>query len=229
MSKTVVVHQPDFLPYLGFFHRLLQADLYLSLDHVQFARRGWTHRDKIKTRTGATWLSLSVEKCPIDTAIANVALWPGLCWRTKNLTLIAENYRRASYYDQLFGEIERIYAMPIDRLATFNIAFIRLVCRWLGIRIACVQSTDLEPSGQKSEMIANLVSAVGGTRYLSGIGAREYHDQTPFDRLGIEVVWQNFTHPTYTQQFGDFVPYLSAIDALFNCGPEGTVRLLRSA
>jgi hypothetical protein len=232
MSKTVVIHQPDFLPYLGFFHRLLQADLYLALDHVQLVQhtsRAWTHRDKIKTRMGAAWLSLSVQKCPIDTAIANVALSPGKLWRTANLNLLTENYRRTSYYEMVFREIERVYEMPIDRLASFNMALIDLLCHWLGIGVESVHSSELEPRGQKSEMVADLVASVGGTRYLSGIGARGYHDQAPFDQRGIEVVWQDFTHPVYPQQFGEFVPYLSTIDALFNCGPEETIRLLRSA
>jgi hypothetical protein len=232
MSRTVVVHQPDFLPYLGFFHRFLRADVYLALDHVQFVQhtsRAWTHRDKIKTRGGAAWLSVSVQKCPLDTAIKDVELSSDRSWRAANLNLLTENYRRAPFYETIFARLDEIYRMPIDRLAAFNMAFIDLVCDWLGIAIERARSSDLAPTDRKSEMIAGLVAAVGGTRYLSGIGARDYHDQAPFERRGIEVVWQDFKHPIYPQQFGEFVPYLSTIDALFNCGPEETIRMLRSS
>ncbi len=232
MTRTVVVHQPDFLPYLGFFHRFLNADVYLVLDHVQFVQhtsRAWTHRDKNKTRAGPAWLSLSVQKCPLETAIKEVELSDSPSWRAANLNLLSENYRSAPFFKLVFGKVEQIYGMPINRLAAFNLAFIDLLCDWLGIKISRVCSSDLHPTERKSEMVASLVAAVGGTRYLSGVGARDYHDQAPFARRGIEVIWQDFKHPVYPQQFGEFVPYLSTIDALFNCGPEETARLLRSA
>src|SRR5262249_17425493 len=173
MSRTIVVHQPDFLPYLGFFHRFLRADVYVVLDHGQSAQqrsRAWTHRDRIKTRSGAAWLSVSVQKCPLGTPIRDVELAADQSWRTANLNLLAENYRRAPFYGTIFAKLDEVYRRPIERLAAFNMAFIELVCEWLGIRIERVRSIDLDPTERKSEMIARLVAAVGGTRYLSGVG-----------------------------------------------------------
>jgi hypothetical protein len=232
VTRTVVVHQPDFLPHLAFFHRLVKADVYVALDHVQFVQHtssAWTHRDRIKTRAGAAWLSLSVRKCPLETRIQEVELSDSPSWRAANLNLLSENYRGAPFFSLVFGKIEQIYRMPIGRLAEFNLALIDLLCDWLDIKIGRVRSSDLQPEGRKSEMVADLVAAVGGTHYLSGVGARDYHDQAPFARCGIAVIWQDFKHPVYRQQFGEFVPYLSTIDTLFNCGPEETARLLRSA
>ena len=228
MSKTVVIHQPDFLPYLGFFHRFMQADCYIILDHVQFSRRGWTHRDQIKGRNGATWLSLSVKKGPFDICIRDVELLPREAWCEASLNLLRENYQGTPFFDIVFPELKRIFETPFDRLVELNLALIDLICGWLDIEIDKSRSSSLNPSGTKSEMIAGLVAAVGGTRYLSGLGARDYHEQLPFDRRGIDVVWQDFKNPVYPQQFGEYVPYLSAIDALFNCGPQATARLLRS-
>jgi hypothetical protein len=230
MSRTVVVHQPDFLPYLGFFHRFLHADMYISLDHVQLVQgtsRAWTHRDKIKTRNGPSWLSLSLKKSPLETAIRDVALSPDDSWRKNNLNLLRENYGRTEFFNVIFGKLEQTYSMPFERLESFNLALVDLVCEWLRIDIVRTSSSDLAPIGKKSEMVANLVAAVGGTRYLSGVGARAYHEHEPFTRRGIEVVWQDFSHPVYPQQFGEFIPYLSTIDALFNCGPDATARMLR--
>jgi hypothetical protein len=232
MNKTVVIHQPDFLPYLGFFHRFLRADLYVALDHVQFVqhtKNAWTHRDKIKAAKGEAWISLSVKKCPLATPISEVELSVNTPWQEANLNLLQENYRGAPFFEPIFQKLELIYKMPVGRMAEFNLALMDIVCDWLGIKIARIASSTLDPTGSKSEMIANIVATVGGTHYLSGVGARAYHDQAPFDCRGIEVVWQDFRHPVYPQQFGAFIPYLSAVDALFNCGPEATADMLRSA
>ena len=228
MTRTVVIHQPDFLPYLGFFHRFLHADVYVVLDHVQFSRRGWTHRDQVKSRNGPAWLSLSVKKCAIDTPIGDVELSPHPSWREDNLNMIDENYRGTPYFDLIFGRLEQVYNLPLQEMMALNLSFLDLLCEWLGIRIERVHSSMLEPAGTKSEMIAGLVAAAQGTHYLSGLGAKDYHEQLPFERRGIDVVWQDFKHPNYTQQFGAFVPYLSTIDALFNLGPEATAQMLRN-
>ena len=229
MNRVVVAHQPDFIPYLGFFHRFLQADVYVALDHVQFARRAWTHRDKIKTREGARWLSLSVKKCPINTAIKEVELSAGKLWRDDNLNMLCESYRQAPFFDIVMPAIQDVYRTPSQQLVDLNLQLLDLICEWLDIHIPRVRSSELAAVGTKSEMIANVVAAVDGTHYLSGIGARDYHDQEQFDRIGINVIWQDFHHPRYTQLHGEFIPYLSILDALFNCGPEGTAQMLRSA
>lgn len=230
MKRTVVVHQPDFMPYLGFFHRFLHADLYIALDHVQFAHRttyAWTHRDKIKTRNGAKWLSVSVRKSPMNTPIKDVEFAENGSWREANLNALKENYRGAPFFDPVFQAVERAYREPYRRLIDLNFILMDLICEWLNIRIPRLRSSELSPATGKSEMIVELVAAVQGTHYLSGVGARAYHDQSQFDRAGIQVVWQEFEHPVYPQQYGEFIPYLSTIDALFNCGPEQTARMLR--
>jgi hypothetical protein len=232
MSKTVVIHQPDFLPPLGFFHRFLQADVFVALDHVQFVqhtKNAWTHRDKIKAAKGETWISLSVKKCSLATAIKDVELSVNTPWQEANLNLLRANYRSAPFFRPIFERLEHIYKMPFARMAEFNLALIDLLCDWLAIKIPRVESSTLEHAGTKSEMVAQIVAAVGGTHYLSGIGARNYHEQAPFDRREIEVMWQDFRHPVYPQQFGGFISHLSTIDALFNCGPDVTADMLRSA
>jgi hypothetical protein len=232
MSKTVVIHQPDFMPYLGFFHRFLQADVYVALDHVQFvqhSRNAWTHRDKIKGSNGEKWISLSVKKCPLTTPICSVELSVNTPWQEAHLNLLRECYRSAPFFNLIFERLEQVYKIPFERMVEFNLALMDVVCEWLAIRIPRITSSTLAHAGSKSEMIAGIVATAGGTRYLSGIGARNYHDPDPFDRRGIEVIWQEFKHPVYPQQFGEFIPSLSVVDALFNCGPQVTADMLRSA
>lgn len=229
-SKTVVIHQPDFMPYLGFFHRFLHADLYIALDHVQFvhSNRSWTHRDKIKTAQGEKWLTVSVKKAPRGTAINRVELTTKTTWRQDNLHLLEQNYRKAPYYRDVMPEIERLYERPFHLLRDFNMASIELLMDMLDVRIPWVCSSSLDPDGSKNELLANLLRKVNATHYLSGIGARDYFHPAPFATAGIEVVWQNFSHPVYVQQFGEFIPYLSSLDVLFNHGVAASREILRN-
>jgi len=229
MSKTVVIHQPDFLSYLGFFHRLLHADQFVILDHVQFVKsnRSWTHRDKIKTRNGDTWLTVSVEKCPRDTPINQVQLSNKVPWRENNLNLLKQHYAKASYFSEIYPYVEKLYASECSTLAGFNMQSIHMLCDLLDIEIDMVFSSDLECHGRKNDLLVEILMQVKATHYLSGLGARDYFDSRPFDKHGIEVVWQEFTHPVYPQLYGDFIPGLSSIDLLCNCGIEQSRAILR--
>lgn len=229
-KKIVVIHQPDFVPYLGFFHRFLHADFYIALDHVQYVNgssRAWTHRDKIKTAQGEKWLTVSVKKAPRDTAINQIELSTETDWRQNNLRLLEQNYRNAPCYNELMPEIERLYARPFRMLRDFNMASIEMLMDLLDVRIPWVWSSSLDPVGMKNELLVDLLQKVSATHYLSGVGARDYFQPEPFANAGIEVIWQDFTHPVYMQQFGEFVPYLSALDVLFNHGVAASREILR--
>jgi hypothetical protein len=230
MSKTVVIHQPDFVPYLGFFHRFLEADLYVVLDHVQFVNgtsRSWTHRDKIKTPQGEKWLTLSIKKAGRDTPINRIELSDTVDWAGANLAQLKQNYRRALYYDEVMPQVRKLYEKPGSLLGDFNLRSIEMLMVMLDVQVPFVLSSTLDPQGQKNGLLIDLLQKVGATRYLSGTGARDYMAPDLFRDAGIEVLWQDFIHPVYPQQFGEFVPNLSALDALFNCGVQGARELLR--
>lgn len=228
MQKTVVIHQPDFMPYLGFFQRFLHADLYIVLDHVQFvhSNRSWTHRDKIKTADGAKWLTVSVKKADRNAAINTIEL-SDTDWRQKNINLLMQNYRNSPYFLEIIGKIKNLYSRPFSRLLDLNMASITLLMELFDIRIPLIYSSELNPSGSKNELLVDLLQKVGATHYLSGIGARDYIDADFFLRSEIQLIWQEFNHPTYAQQFGNFLPYLSALDLLFNCGIDASRKILR--
>lgn len=230
MSKTVVIHQPDFLPYLGFFHRFLHADMYIALDNVQFcsSSRSWTNRDKIKTPNGEKWLSISVNKAPRDTNINDICINYAVDWQTQNLNLLRQNYSKAEYFNEVFPYIEGLYDKKYEKLSNLTLESIRLLNELFDIRIEIILSSTLRASKAKSERLVELLQQVGATHYLSGVGARDYHDDEPFKMAGIEVIWQDFTPPVYPQLHGDFIPYLSSIDLLFNCGIRRSREILRS-
>lgn len=228
MNKTVVIHQPDFLPYLGFFHRFLHADEWVVLDQVQFLRnsKSWHHRDKIKTPQGERWLTVAISRCHQKTPINEVML-AETDWREEHLNRIVTNYRTAGYFREIMPHIEELYALRFARLVDFNLQSIEMLKRLFGIEIPSVMASGLNPAGTSNELLVDLLQKEGATHYLSGVGARSYFDPAPFKQAGITVIWQEFGHPVYHQLYGDFIPYLSSIDFLFNCGIEYSRKVLR--
>jgi hypothetical protein len=141
--------------------------------------------------------------------------------------LLEQNYRKAPFYNELMPQIECLYAKKFRMLCDFNMASIEMLMDMLDVRIPWVWSSSLDPVGAKSELLADLAQKACATQYLSGVGARDYFKQDCFVEAGIDVVWQDFTHPVYAQQFGEFVPYLSVLDVLFNHGEVASREILR--
>lgn len=230
MGKTVVIHQPDFLSYLGFFHRFLHADLWVILDTAQFVTgtsKSWQNRDLIKTPQGERWLTVGVKKPHHRPPIGEVEL-AETSWREDNLNLVRANYKKAPFFDQIMPHLEELYAFPCARLSEFNLQSSRMLMQLFDIGIDTVFASSLDPAGKSNEMLVDILKKLTAERYLSGLGARGYFRPEPFEKAGIEVVWQDFTHPVYPQLYGDFIPNLSSIDLLFNCGIEGSRHIIRS-
>ena len=228
-NGLVVIHQPDFLPYLGFFHRLLIADIYIVLDNVQFvsSSSSWNNRDKIKTPQGAKWITVPVKKCPRNTMINKVVISCAVDWKKNHLAQYRLNYLKTKHFDEVYSYLEELYRENMELFSDFSYASIEMLMQMLGVNIPVVFSSSLNVEGTSNTRIANLVKAVGSSRYLSGIGARDYFEPRIYEEKGVEVVWQDFAHPVYPQLHGEFIPYLSSIDLLFNCGIQESRDILR--
>jgi len=224
--RTVCIHQPDFIPYLGFYHRLLLTDHFVLLDDVQFLRRGWHHRDKIKRKNGPVWLTLSVSKGPYEQKINEVNLSKEIKWIDGNLNLIKENYRQARYFDGIFPRVEQIYKANHEKLIDFNIAFMDFSLEMFDMDIEISRASDSNILSTSSDRLLELVKLNDGDCYLSGSGAKAYLDESLFAKQSIDVIWQNFSHPKYPQLHGEFEPMLSCLDLFFNCGAD-SARILR--
>ncbi len=227
MSKIVVIHQPDFIPYLGFFHRLLDANLFIILDDVQFLRRGWHHRDIIKTKDGGKWITLGIKKTPQDTKINEIYL-NDQEWKKQHLSIIEQNYKKASYFKEIFPFIENLYKQDYKKMIDMNLASIRILLELFDINIDIHFSSSYKIDTKSNQLLSDLLKKVDATHYLSGIGAKDYFNPIPFEKANIKVLWQDFKHPTYPQLHGEFIPYLSSIDLLFNCGIEKSREILRN-
>lgn len=215
----ITIHQPDFMPWLGFFDRWHRADVLIVLDDVQFIRRGWQHRDKIKTAQGVQWLTLPViKRHRFDQKINEVELDNSQNWRKKHLGQLRAAYGKAPGFKRMMDYMEYIYSYEYTYMIDLNVDLLRLFSKLLGIDTPAIASSKLPVRTTGSQRILDLVKLVGGTTYLTGTGSEDYLDEDLFREAGIKVVWQNYVHPVYSQLHGRFEPMLSVIDYLMNEG-----------
>lgn len=210
------------MPWLGFFEKLLRADVFVMLDDVQFSKGDFQNRNRVKGREGAQWLTVPVAH-RFGRKINEVEV-AGDAWRAKHWKTLRSCYSRAAHFEEFAGEFEEFYARPWAKLSELNVEAIRMLARAFGVEKSFVFSSALGAGGQKSELVLNICKAVGASRYYSGRAGSTYLDADAFRREGIEIVVQEFEHPTYEQLFmkeQGFVPNLSAVDLLFNRGAEG--------
>jgi hypothetical protein len=222
-ATTVAILQPGYLPWLGFFDQLSQADVFVYYDDVQFDKHGWRNRNRIKSTSGQPqWLTVPVRHHGLGQPnILDVQIDPKSSWPRKHLGSIRQAYHRAPFLSRYLGELEEVLLRPWELLVDLDIAVVDLVCRWLGLAAPALRSSKLGIDGGQSERLLRIVQHFGGKRYLSGAAARSYLDTSLFERNGIEVVWQDYRHPVYPQLHGPFVPYLSVLDLILNCGEAG--------
>jgi hypothetical protein len=218
---TAAIHQPQYLPYLGFFHKLQNCDVFVLLDDAQFSKGGFQNRNRIKSPDGWQWLTVPVLH-RAKQAIREVEINGSVPWRRKHWSALVSNYSRAPHFERYVEELQRIFAVEWKHLASLNEAFMEWAMNSLGIGTDVRRSSEIPHSGTSSDRLIELCRAIDADRYLSGPGGRDYMDLDAFERAGIEIVWQEFMLPSYPQQFpeGGFIENLSSVDALFNCGPD---------
>ena len=217
---TLVVLQPSYLPWLGYFDQLHKADIFVWYDDVQFDKNGWRNRNRIKGPKGALWLTVPVQQSGRATqAICEVEIDNRQPWRRRHLSSVAQLYARAPFAKANLPQIEEIIEQPWERLVDLDMASTNWIAKELGIKTPRYRSSELKIDGDRNERLLNLCRHFGATRYLSGDSARSYLETDRFEKIGIEVVWHDYKHPEYHQLHGEFVPYLSALDLLLNVGP----------
>ncbi|NUC72779.1 WbqC family protein [Haloterrigena sp. SYSU A558-1] len=222
---TVAIHQPNYLPWLGYFHKIHRSDVFVFLDTVEYTSNSWINRNKIKTPDGWTWLTVPVRGSSGPIADAEIA---DDGWRNSHEKSLQQNYGKAAYFDDVIDLFEQTYAQSWESLCELNIHLVRSLADRLGLECRFVRSSDLDVDATRSERIVGLCDELGADRYFSGTGARSYNDRTQFEAAGIALEYQSIDHPQYEQRFGDFVPNLSIVDALMNLGADGTYDLLHS-
>jgi hypothetical protein len=230
MSDVIVgIHQPNLLPWLGFFDKIAKSDIFVLLDTVQFSRGSRTNRVQVLAGGEPTWLTAPVRRPNHgEPRIADALIDDSRPWRHKALRTFQVSYGSSPGFTETFDLIEPLLLDPNDRLAQVNEAAIRHIAAELGLaRTRFVRAAELDAQGERSELLASIVAAVGGTTYLSGAGAGGYLEEAPFRRRGIEVRIQRFCHPDYPQPAREPVHGLSVVDAMMSVGPANVRRFLR--
>jgi hypothetical protein len=216
----VSAHQPNFAPWLGFFDKALHSDVLVLLDTVQFIKRGYQNRARIKAASGPQWLTVPViTKGRYDQATMDVEIDETAAWRAVHRRTLQTSLARAPYRDELLEVVEPIYAQDdLHLLTELNMEIIRAVADRLGIATRLVLASELDLEGSSTRLMVGLTKAVGGDVYLSGPTGRKYLEPELFDEAGLELRYHAFDVFEYPQLHGAFEPGLSCLDYVANCG-----------
>jgi hypothetical protein len=214
----VTIHQPAYLPWLGYFDKIARSDIFVFLDTVQLEiGRSYVNRNQIKTVNGPTWLTIPVlRKGRRAQTIAQTETDPQMPWRQKHLRAINFAYARAPRFNMNFQKIEKLFSSNETLLAEICYQQLAFWVQELGIKTQIVRASALPEMGKKSDLILNICRYFGARRYISGKLGRSYLNETDFRQSNIDIEYQDYKHPTYPQLYGDFVPNLSIVDFWMN-------------
>ncbi len=221
MSLTIGILQPSYLPWLGYFEQIYRSDIFVIYDDVQFEKGSWRNRNRIKTTQGAMWLTV-----PVLTKGQNFPLINQVCvnnteqWPKKHIRSLTQYYAKAPYFAKHSSALFEILGRPWGLLADLNIVLIRHLAAALGIKTPFILSSELGVPGSGTPRLVDIIRHLKGSVFYEGAAGRDYIDETLFSVRGIRVQYQDYAHPVYAQLHGDFIPFLSVVDLLFNHGPN---------
>jgi hypothetical protein len=215
----VAGHQPNYLPWIGFFDKIKRSDIFIIEDNLQYVKREFQNRNRIKTATEALWLTVPVE-CDYQVPIneVRVAKKGQPDWAKRHWLCLKYNYSKAPYWEKYCGFFEDAYSRDWNLLLDLNLHLIKGIMGFLNIKTPLVMASSLNAYGKNSELVLTQCKKLNADVYLSGNGARQYLDVQKFEQENIKVVFQDFNHPTYPQLYGAFAPNLSIVDYLFCTG-----------
>lgn len=223
-QKIIAIHQPNYIPWLGYFYKMAKCDIFVYLDTVQFPRgQSFAARNRIKTHNGTTWLTIptSIPSGQKGKATYREVSIAGNKWKRKHLKTIEMNYKKAPYFEEIF----EIYKKRIEEdlsLTDLNIQLIEGFADYLKITSKRILLSELLGHfGEKTQLIVDICKALHGNTYLSGTGGgKDYNDESLLNDQGIALQYSTFKHPEYPQLWDGFEHHLSIIDLLMNCGPQ---------
>ncbi len=216
-DKKVSIHQPNYLPWLGYFYKLYQADVFVFLDDVQYSNKGMHNYCYIKTSNGSFRLKFPVQQSLGDT-ILEVRSKDELGWIEKHLKTIETNYRKALHFDEVFNDYKQLIYGNYENIAEMNGNMIKFFSQKLGIETEFVYSSELNIQADKQDKIISICQALQANVYYSGTGAKAYQDESVFDAAGISLKYSIFEPFEYEQLWGEFQSNVMALDYFFNCG-----------
>lgn len=218
----LTAHQPSYLPWLGLFSKIAEADKFCIFDAVQYERKGWINRNYIKTANGPLLLSVPVaSKDHFNKKICDIEIMEGN-WARKHSRSIELAYAKAPHFEQHFAGVGAIFDMYAQGglLAEMNGDFLRYFLRALSIQVPLVNASDYKFEGDKSALVLDMCKKLGADTYIFGGLGKDYADVASFEAAGVTPLFQEYKHPVYPQLHGSFEPNMSVLDLLMNMGPK---------
>jgi len=216
------IEQPTYLSWAGYYGMMDMSDIFVFYDDVQFFRQSWQQRNKIKSANGNwMWLTVPVFQ-KYGQKINEVKINNVVNWRRKHWESIYQSYNKAPYFKQYRDDIERIYQSEWGYLSDWNIFIILIVSGLLGIKMPkLVKSSELKGLvGNKTDRLLQVLDRIGADEYITSYGTKVYIDPQKFKDRNIKLRWYEYRPPVYHQVKGEFFPFMSALDLLFNTGEE---------
>ncbi|MEO8949201.1 MAG: WbqC family protein [Mucilaginibacter sp.] len=217
----LTAHQPVYIPWLGLFHKIFLAEQFCIFDIAQYQTKDYNNRNLIKTHQGEIWLTVPVEskdhfqKKICDIKIVNNG------WNKKHIKSIQQSYQKAKYYkDYIEGMEQILIGKDYEFLTDLNTDILRFMMRSFDIDIPIVKASDYEFTGSKSDLVLDMCIKLRADKYIFGSQGKNYADVESFNKKNVKVYFQEYNHPQYNQLHGSFLPYMSALDLLFNEGPK---------
>lgn len=223
---TVAIHQPNFLPWCGYFAKMRACDVFVFLDDAQMSSQSYTSRVRIRRGDDAAWLSVPCH-FSLGDSILETRFSEGP-WRRKHAATLEQTYGRAPFFGTVWPRLEERY-MQGQSLAEWNMSLIEVLAELLGLRVRMVRSSELAVGGASDSRLSAIVQALGGDTYLSGAGGSNYQDPATFEAAGIKLEVRKYDPVAYDQGARPFVPALSVFDALCHLGPRAAELLTYKA
>lgn len=213
------VHQPAYLPWPGYFDRIARADVFVYFDTVQFEKRSYINRNRIKTPQGAQWLTIPVKtKGHRSMTLREIEIDESRPWRSNHLKAITLNYRKAPHFEACFPKLENLLSDAESNLVEFCWRQLRFWLEEFRIATRVIRLSELPITSRKSDLVLDLCKHFGASHYLSGALGRDYLVEQDFNANDITIEYQDYAYPRYPQLWGEFVPNLSVLDFWMNCG-----------
>jgi len=215
--------QPAYIPWLGYFDRIVKSDIFVILDHVKMDRNSQTkfcNRNKIRTPVGWSWLTIPINTKGDETErpINEIRLTEDTNWKRKHFQALKSNYSRSEYFKDHYDFFEDVYRQDWQMLLPFITSINEYLFNLLKIKTKIIFSSSLNLNHSKSELILEICKITKATKYISGPFGRDYLNKNSFSENNIDLEFHDYQHPVYTQAFDGFESHLSIIDLIFNHG-----------
>lgn len=222
-DRTIVISQPMYFPWVGMFEQMRLADVYVDYSDVAFSKGSFTNRVQVKTQAGSAWLTLPLKNLKTGSLIADIQVDESKNWRQKHRQTLAQSYARMPFVKDMLAIVDEVFDSTRDSLAEITNASMRVVHRYFDLErpIDFLRSSDLFIVGAGTKRVLDIVRHLGGTRYVTGHGAKNYLEHEVFENAGISVEYMEYEKREYPQPHPPFTPYVTILDLVASMGIGG--------